>query len=110
VAVSPDGASAYITNFNADSVSQYDIAARGGGLSPKSPPTVPAGSGPEGIAVRAGPRLPTQFGQCTRGGWRTFGFKSLGHCLAFVALTRVCAVLERQGITPGFCPPRPPRP
>ncbi len=41
VAVRPDGRSAYVTNFAADSISQYDVDA-GGRLSPKSPATVSA--------------------------------------------------------------------
>jgi len=55
VAVSPDGSSVYVTNSDngglGGSVSQYTVGA-GGALSPKSPATVAAGTGPLGIAVR----------------------------------------------------------
>jgi DNA-binding beta-propeller fold protein YncE len=55
VAVSPDGRSLYVTGLATDNgpgiVSQYDIGA-GGKLSPKSPPTVAAGTTPTGVAVR----------------------------------------------------------
>src|SRR6185295_16732240 len=50
VAVSPNGASVYVTNFGANSVSQYDVGA-GGGLTPKSPATVGAGNGPRAVVV-----------------------------------------------------------
>jgi DNA-binding beta-propeller fold protein YncE len=55
VAVSPDGKSVYATNFPRGSgspttVSQFNVGA-GGTLSPKSPATVGAGIGPEGVAV-----------------------------------------------------------
>ena len=51
VAVSPDGMSAYVTNQDSDSISQYDVLP-GGRLTPKSPPTVAAGDGPQQLAVR----------------------------------------------------------
>jgi DNA-binding beta-propeller fold protein YncE len=50
VAVSPNGASVYVTNDGSNSVSQYDVGA-GGALTPKSPPVVAAGSNPKGVAV-----------------------------------------------------------
>jgi large repetitive protein len=54
VAVSPDGKSVYVTNANSDTVSdtvsQYDVGA-GGALAAKATATVPAGDGPNGIAV-----------------------------------------------------------
>ena len=53
VAVSPDGGSAYVTDFYDDTVSQYDVGA-GGALQPKSPATVAAGDGPRGVVVRPG--------------------------------------------------------
>ena len=49
---------------------------------------------------------PTSKDGCRRGGWRTFGFKSQGHCVVYVVQARVCKVLERFGYTPRFCPPR----
>jgi DNA-binding beta-propeller fold protein YncE len=50
LAVSPDGQSVYVANQAGDNVSQYDVGA-GGGLSPKSPATVTAGSIPQGVAT-----------------------------------------------------------
>jgi DNA-binding beta-propeller fold protein YncE len=53
IAVSPDGKSVYVANFNtngAGGISEYDVGA-GGELSPKATPTVAAGNGPNGIAV-----------------------------------------------------------
>jgi DNA-binding beta-propeller fold protein YncE len=50
VAVSPDGQSVYVTNYNGGTVSQYDVGP-GGKLSPKSPATVGAEILPRGIAV-----------------------------------------------------------
>ena len=52
--------------------------------------------------------LPTTKAQCKNGGWKQFGFKSQGRCVAFVILTRVCNVLERHGHHLKFCPPTPP--
>ncbi len=55
VAVTPDGKSAYVTNyggdFGADTVSQYTIDPVSGALSPKSPASVAAGSYPDAVAV-----------------------------------------------------------
>jgi DNA-binding beta-propeller fold protein YncE len=57
VAVAPDGKSAYVTTgdpsdgFRAGTVTQYDIDPLSGELSLKTPPTVPAGVNPFGIAV-----------------------------------------------------------
>ena len=48
--MSPDGGSVYVTNNLDDTVSQYDVGA-GGALQPKTPPTVAAGSNPDGVAV-----------------------------------------------------------
>jgi DNA-binding beta-propeller fold protein YncE len=50
VAVSPEGASLFITNSGDVTVSQYNIAVNGS-LTPKSPATVPAHDGAFGIAV-----------------------------------------------------------
>jgi 6-phosphogluconolactonase (cycloisomerase 2 family) len=54
VAVSPDGKSVYVSNNDffavAGTVSQYDVGP-GGGLTPKTPPTVAAVHQPEGVAV-----------------------------------------------------------
>jgi 6-phosphogluconolactonase len=43
--------SAYVTNQDSDSISQYDVLP-GGRLTPKSPPTVAAGDVPQELAVR----------------------------------------------------------
>ena len=53
VAVSPDGNSVYVANFDtegAGGVSQYTAGA-GGALSPMTPATIPAGNSPSGIAI-----------------------------------------------------------
>lgn len=91
VAVTPDGKSAYVTNSPVvlsppdDTVSQYDIDALSGALSPKTPATVPAGSMPRGIAIRPVARVPTGKQQCKNGGWRNFPqFKNQGDCVSFV--------------------------
>ena len=57
----------------------YDIGA-GGRLSPKSPPTIAAGDGPNYLAVNP---VPTTKDQCKHGGWRQFGFKNQGQCIRF---------------------------
>ena len=51
VAVSPDGKSAYVTNLDDGTVSQYTIDPATGALSPMTPATVGAGSGPFAVAV-----------------------------------------------------------
>jgi DNA-binding beta-propeller fold protein YncE len=55
IAVTPDGKSAYVPNANLPSpngnVSQYSIDPLTGALSPKTPPTVPAGLEPVQVAV-----------------------------------------------------------
>ena len=51
IALSPDGKSAYVTNFFGNTISQYDIDPVSGGLSPKSPATVAAGFRPDSIVV-----------------------------------------------------------
>jgi DNA-binding beta-propeller fold protein YncE len=86
MAVSPDGGSVYVANaesFGNDTVSQYDVGADGA-LSPKNPPTVATGNSAGGVAVSPLPRVPTIKGQCRHGGWKQFGFKNQGRCIAFV--------------------------
>ena len=51
VAVAPNGRSAYVTAAFGIGIQQYDIDPATGQLSPKTPSSVPAGSGGEGIAV-----------------------------------------------------------
>ena len=53
VALSPDGSSVYVTNYNSDTVSQY-TAGTGGLLTPKTPAEAPTADGPWGIAVQSG--------------------------------------------------------
>jgi VCBS repeat-containing protein len=48
------GSGVYVTNLDSDNVSQYDVDA-GGALKAKATPTVAAGDGPVGIAVRPTP-------------------------------------------------------
>jgi DNA-binding beta-propeller fold protein YncE len=50
VAVAPNGASAYASNFGGNTISQYSVGA-GGLLGPITPPTVPSGAQPRGIAI-----------------------------------------------------------
>ena len=71
-----------------------------------------SGGRPIGVAVDALPlpTLPTTVGQCSNGGWKQFGFKSQGRCVAFVVLTRICDALERHGIHLKVCPPTPSNP
>jgi DNA-binding beta-propeller fold protein YncE len=90
VAISPEGKSIFVTNFNnfvslnIGSVSQYDVGA-GGALAPKTPATVATDVGPLGIAVTPLPRVPTTKDQCKNGGWRNFPqFENQGQCVAFV--------------------------
>jgi DNA-binding beta-propeller fold protein YncE len=83
VAVSPNGPSAYVTNLQDNAISQYDLGP-GGALQAKSPPTVAGGDGPFGIAISPQPRVPTTKNQCKHGGWKQFGFKNQGQCIAFV--------------------------
>jgi DNA-binding beta-propeller fold protein YncE len=80
LAVSPDGKSVYVVNYDSNNVSQYDVGL-GGALSPKGPATVVAGQHPYGVAVS---QAPTSEEQCKRGGWREFGFKNQGRCIRFV--------------------------
>jgi DNA-binding beta-propeller fold protein YncE len=84
IAVTPDGESAYVTNFQVNSVSQYDVDPASGALTPKSPATIASGTQPVQIAVTTPPRVPTSKAQCKHGGWRRFGFKNQGQCIAFV--------------------------
>jgi hypothetical protein len=53
---------------------------------------------------------PTSIDRCKDGGWRQFGFKNVGKCVAFVIQTKICNALERHGIHLRICPPTPPRP
>jgi DNA-binding beta-propeller fold protein YncE len=83
VAVTPDGKSVYVANFNSDNVSQFNVGP-GGALTPKSPVAVAAVSGPTAVVV-ASSRVPTSKAQCKNGGWRNFPqFKNQGQCIAFV--------------------------
>jgi len=50
VAVNPDGRSAYVANFDDNTISQYDVGTDGA-LTPKSPATVATGAEPASIAV-----------------------------------------------------------
>ncbi len=50
IAITPDGKSAYVANYDTDRVLQYNIGA-GGALSPKNPSSVASGVNPVGVAV-----------------------------------------------------------
>jgi hypothetical protein len=61
------------------------------------------------LTVHDAVAVPTEPRQCFGGGWRSYGFESLGKCLAFVFKARLCEFLEeRFGHVPKFCPPTPP--
>ena len=83
VAVSPDGQSVYVTDAAANHVVQYDVGA-GGKLSPKSPAELETGVEPYDVAVSPAAPVPASKSQCKHGGWKQFGFKSQGRCIAFV--------------------------
>jgi DNA-binding beta-propeller fold protein YncE len=83
IAITRDGTSVYAANAGSNSISQYAVRADGT-LAPRSPATVAAGLNPLEIAVSPPPRVPTSKEQCKRGGYRQFGFKNQGQCVAFV--------------------------
>jgi DNA-binding beta-propeller fold protein YncE len=92
VAVSDDATNVYVTTLgptDVGTVSQYDVGA-GGVLIPKDPPTVDAGFAPAALAVSpaVAQPVPTSIDQCKHGGWRRFGFKNQGQCVAFVVKAR----------------------
>ena len=61
------------------------------------------------LTVHDAVKLPSNSQQCFGGGWRSYGFESLGKSLAFVYHARICELLEqRLGHLPEFCPPPPP--
>lgn len=83
--VTPDGNSAYVSNYAGSVLWQFDIDRTTGKLSQKTPATVPTVVPSGYIAVGPLPRVPTGKEQCARGGWRTFArFKNQGQCVAFV--------------------------
>jgi DNA-binding beta-propeller fold protein YncE len=83
-AISADGKSLYAPNQGDGMVLQYTVQADGT-LTPKSPPSVAAGSGPHEIAITPTAGMPTSNEQCKNGGWRNFPqFKNQGQCIAFV--------------------------
>ncbi len=89
IAVSPDATSVYVANFfnpiegAPGTISQYDVGGDGT-LSPKSQAAVPAGDVPLGVAVSPLSRAPTTKQQCKNGGYRQFGSRNQGQCIAFV--------------------------
>ena len=58
------------------------------------------------LTVHDAVAMPTEPRQlCFGGGWRSYGFESLGKCLAFVFKARLCELLEeRPGHLPKFWP------
>jgi DNA-binding beta-propeller fold protein YncE len=103
LAVSPDGGSVYVTNRRSDDVSQDDVGGDGT-LSPKSPAAVPAGDVPLGVAVSPLSRAPTTKQQCKNGGYRQFGSRNQGQCIAFVNRGRPTA--DGAASSSGTTPPR----
>ena len=85
MAVSADGRSVYVTDANDDALSQYDVGARGGALTPKTPATVPAGTCRSASrSTRPCASRPTR--RIKGDGWRGFPqFKNQGTCVSFVA-------------------------
>jgi 6-phosphogluconolactonase len=86
IAISANGAHAYVVNYQTNVISQYNIDSLTGRLSPQATPTVATGSDDQGIAASPSPRVPTSKDQCKNGGWQSFGstFKNQGQCVAFV--------------------------
>jgi YVTN family beta-propeller protein len=85
IAVTADGASAYVTDAGSNTISQYSIDAVTGALSPRVPATVMAGGAPFGIAATPSRREPTGKEQCKNGGWRSFPqFRKQGECIRMV--------------------------
>jgi hypothetical protein len=81
--VSPDSTSVYVAISVNNEVAQYDVGPAGG-LSPKTPATIAAGSFPRAVAVSPQP-VPISRAQCKHGGWHNFPrFKNQGQCIAFV--------------------------
>lgn len=93
IALHPDGRSFYVANSNngvpgpGNTISQYAIDPATGTLSPKTPSAVAAGFNPIDIAVTPAAGGPANKDQCKRGGWKQFGFKNQGQCIAFVLLS-----------------------
>jgi DNA-binding beta-propeller fold protein YncE len=105
VAVSPDGRSVYVTNFNGKNISQYDVGA-GGTLTPKSPATVPTPPGttfPHGIAVRAAPSpaVPPAGGGGTTGGAGTTSGAGTGAPTAPAATPPALSEVSGVSVNPG---------
>ena len=98
IAIDPDGKTVYAANSGDNTISQYTVGS-GGRLTAGSPATVATGLNPIVIAVSPVARIPTSREQCKNGGWRRYGFKSPGTCLAFVIhqATKAC-VSERDAI------------
>jgi hypothetical protein len=85
IAVSSDGRSVYVASRDAggNNVWQFDVGA-GGALSPKTPPAVAAGISPVAVATTPAVRQPVTKDDCKDGGWRRFGFRNQGQCIAAV--------------------------
>jgi hypothetical protein len=79
VAVTPDGASAYVANNSSSSVTQYDIDQTSGALSPKTPASVATGFSPVGIAVGTPQGYPRPRGA---GPFLTYLVPAYGACTA----------------------------
>jgi len=81
LAVSADGSSVYVTNHRSNTLSQYDVGA-GGALLPKTSATVPTGDFPVAVATTPALLRPVTKDDCKDNGWRRFGFRNQGQCIA----------------------------
>jgi YVTN family beta-propeller protein len=81
VAITPDGAFAYVTNSGSNSVSVINIATN------TVTATIPVGIFPQGIAILVKGAGPTSKDQCKKYGWRNFTnptFRNQGQCVSYV--------------------------
>jgi DNA-binding beta-propeller fold protein YncE len=92
VAVTPDGRSAYVTNYLSGTVSQYNLGA-GGKLSPKSPATVAADDSPVHLAVTPPPP-----------GWEGWVTNRASGCRARVQVPYLDGTLRVTAYTQVSCP------
>ena len=83
IAATADGRAVYAAGAGDDAVSQYTVGAAGT-LVPRSPAAVAAGRNPVEVAVSPIAPVPTSRDQCKGDGWRRFGFRNQGQCIAFV--------------------------
>jgi hypothetical protein len=89
-----------------DNPDSFDMAPLGRDptdCSPLPPMTVGGATSGGDITVIDAPPLPANKDQCKNGGWRSFGFKNQGQCVAFVIKAKVCETLARHHIRLPIC-------